>query len=141
MIALLEVLLDFNIKCLSTLSRKKEVTMTRSELCRASIGRLISGMTTAAFVTGLVLGAFSIQVQAQNYHVLHAFSGELDGSEPWAGLTIDAAGNLYGTTLYAGSDNHGTVFKFRHSGSGWVFSPLYSFTASDGVFTEALLTI
>jgi len=115
--------------------------MTRSELCRTSIGRLISGMTTAAFVTGLVLGTFSIQVQAQTYHVLHAFSGELDGSEPWAGLTIDAAGNLYGTTLYAGSDNHGTIFKLKHNGPGWVFSPLYSFTASDGMFTEAPLTI
>ena len=99
-------------------------------------------MRVAALAVGLLLIILPAQGPAQTYQVLHAFSGELDGSEPWAGVTIDAAGNLYGTTLYAGSDNRGTVFKLKHSGSGWVFSPLYSFRGTDdGQFPEAPLTI
>jgi uncharacterized repeat protein (TIGR03803 family) len=42
--------------------------------------------------------------------VLHNFNGK-DGSEPWAGLVLDATGNLYGTTAYGGPNGGGTVFK------------------------------
>ena len=34
---------------------------------------------------------------------LYDFQGSSDGMNPWSGLTFDAAGNLYGTTLYGGS--------------------------------------
>jgi uncharacterized repeat protein (TIGR03803 family) len=49
--------------------------------------------------------------------VLHSFTGGADGSGPKAGLTIDAAGNLYGTAGYGGDTKCdppygcGTVFK------------------------------
>jgi uncharacterized repeat protein (TIGR03803 family) len=42
--------------------------------------------------------------------VLHKFSG-MDGAYPDAGLTRDAAGNLYGTTNNGGAHNKGTVYK------------------------------
>jgi uncharacterized repeat protein (TIGR03803 family) len=49
--------------------------------------------------------------------VLHSFTGGTDGAHPWAGLTMDAVGNLYGTTQ-AGGDlacyapvGCGVVFK------------------------------
>jgi uncharacterized repeat protein (TIGR03803 family) len=34
--------------------------------------------------------------------VLHSFTGGEDGGGPWGGLTMDAAGNLYGATLSGG---------------------------------------
>jgi uncharacterized repeat protein (TIGR03803 family) len=34
--------------------------------------------------------------------VLHSFTGGADGALPWAGVVMDAAGNLYGTTLNGG---------------------------------------
>ncbi len=76
----------------------------------------------------------SQSAQAQTFTVLHAFTGGQDGGEPSAGLTLDKAGNLYGTTD-AGGVGFGTVFKLSHKGSGWVFSPLYSFQGdNDGEY-------
>ena len=43
---------------------------------------------------------------------------------------MDKAGNLYGTASIGGSTNNGTVFQLSHKGSGWVFTPLYSFQGS-----------
>ena len=43
--------------------------------------------------------------------VVHAFTGGADGSYPFAGLVLDATGNLYGTTYSGGTGNVGTVFK------------------------------
>ena len=47
-----------------------------------------------------------------NEKVLHSFNNNgVDGAEPCAGLIFDAAGNLYGTTYFGGTYNHGTVFE------------------------------
>jgi len=70
--------------------------------------------------------------QAQTFSVLHNFTGGLDGGLPYAGLSMDRGGNLYGTTATGGS-GYGAVFALLHKGSGWVFNPLYSFAGgSDG---------
>ncbi len=58
--------------------------------------------------------------------VLHAFAGGNDGASPYARLTFDAAGDLYGTTSEGGASGRGTVFKL--SFSGWTESVLYAFT-------------
>jgi len=47
-----------------------------------------------------------------------------DGLNPYAGVIRDAAGNLYGTTLYGGQWGDGTVFQLNSNGSEKV---LYSF--------------
>ena len=58
------------------------------------------------------------------------------GWQPYAGFTIDAAGNLYGTTSDYRSG--GTVFKLMPKGSGWVFSLLHRFgAAGDGAIPWA----
>jgi len=76
--------------------------------------------------------------QAQTYTVIHNFTGFQDGMLPYAGLTLDKAGNLYGTTFEGGRAGNGTVFKLRHFSSGWIFSPLYSFNGSnDGQAPQA----
>lgn len=44
--------------------------------------------------------------------LLHSFHGTPDGEDPEAGLIIDSAGNLYGTTIYGGeAGGYGTVFR------------------------------
>jgi len=80
--------------------------------------------------------------QAQTYKVLYNFTGGMDGSTPTAGLTKDAAGNLYGTAEFGGPAGQGTVFKLSHKGSGWVFTPLYSFHGgSDGAQPAARVIV
>ena len=96
------------------------------------------GLNLRAAAAGLALvGAFGLTVvatpaaQAQpTYKVLHNFTGGQDGGNPYSGVTMDKAGNLYGTT-YDGGSGYGGVFKLKHSGSAWLFSPLYSFAGGN----------
>ena len=39
--------------------------------------------------------------KAQTFQVLHSFTGKGGGTESYAGVTLDRAGNVYGTTIYA----------------------------------------
>jgi uncharacterized repeat protein (TIGR03803 family) len=60
--------------------------------------------------------------------VVHTFTG-LDGQSPVAGLSADAAGNLYSTTQIGGASNSGTVFELTPTANGGVkFTTLYTFT-------------
>ena len=69
--------------------------------------------------------------------VLYAFSGGSDGAFPMAGLLLDKAGNLYGTTQIGGSLNLGTVFERTAAGS---VSVLHKFTGGgDGSWPEGPL--
>jgi len=55
--------------------------------------------------------------QAQTFTVLYTFTSTADGEQPDAGLIQDAAGNLYGTTQYGGTNGgFGTVFKLDTTG-------------------------
>jgi uncharacterized repeat protein (TIGR03803 family) len=69
--------------------------------------------------------------------VLYSFAGGTDGATPYAGLVMDAKGNLYGTTYYGGTSTNcyldcGTVFKVSSKGKETV---LYSFTGgTDGAY-------
>ncbi len=47
--------------------------------------------------------------------VLHSFGNGTDASNPYASLTFDAAGNLYGTTVYGGTYGYGTGFEIIHN--------------------------
>ena len=67
--------------------------------------------------------------------VLYSFTGAADGADPEAALTMDAAGNLYGTTIEGGTNGNGTVFKLTRpkTGAKWTETVLYSFgTGTDG---------
>ncbi|HTA22549.1 MAG TPA: choice-of-anchor tandem repeat GloVer-containing protein [Terriglobales bacterium] len=69
--------------------------------------------------------------------VLYSFTGGADGSQPEAGVLEDAAGNLYGTTVYGGVSSFGTVFKLDQLGNETV---LHSFEGgSDGQYPHAPL--
>ena len=82
--------------------------------------------------------------------VLYDFTwSEGDGGAPYAGLFLDGAGNLFGTTVWGGAHGYGTVFELActnynssthscatHSSADTV---LYSFTGSagDGALPQA----
>lgn len=59
--------------------------------------------------------------------VLHAFLNGSDGADPFAGVTFDSSGNLYGTATEA-TYTCGLMYQLAPSGSEWTYSVLYTFT-------------
>ena len=95
---------------------------------------------TYALVLAVIFATITIAVPvvtAQTYTVIHNFTDQGDGGIPEAGLSLDRAGNLYGTTASGGTYDSGTVFKVSHSGSGWLTTPLFSFIPRDGYAPSA----
>lgn len=87
---------------------------------------------------------------AQTFSVIYKFTGGSLGAMPYAGLTMDVAGNLYGTTLAGGpgsctanlSSGCGTVYKLTQRNSQWTYSSLYSFAGgADGAGPETRVII
>lgn len=64
--------------------------------------------------------------------ILYSFLGGGDGLAPYTGVTVDAAGNLYGTTSLGGNGGDGTIFGLKNTGGVWSKTELYSFSGSDG---------
>jgi len=121
--------------------------MTSTRQIRNWFFGIVLRATTAALALTVVFGlmtTISQSLQAQTYKVLYNFTGQADGLEPEAGMTMDKAANLYGTTIYGGTGcgggeyGCGTAFKLKRAGSGWIFDPLYSFQGgSDGAYPAA----
>ena len=94
--------------------------------------RLIVLCGLAAFL------AASGAASAANENVLYSFCalGQFctDGADPAAGLTMDAAGNLYGTTVQGGADRNGTVFELTPNAAktSWTETVLHSFGSQSG---------
>jgi uncharacterized repeat protein (TIGR03803 family) len=75
--------------------------------------------------------------------VLYSFTGAADGSNPAAGLTFDAKGNLYGSAEYAGSGD-GTVFQLAKPAKGtttWTFGVILTMGGKKGDFPFGELMI
>jgi|HubBroStandDraft_5_1064220.scaffolds.fasta_scaffold03663_4 uncharacterized repeat protein (TIGR03803 family) len=94
----------------------------------------------------LVMAVAVSTTSAQTFRVLHNFSGGADGAMPYASLTMDRAGNIYGTASAGGQTlcpgGCGTVFRLAPSGSGWLFTPIYKFAGDpDGSSPRAPLAI
>jgi uncharacterized repeat protein (TIGR03803 family) len=68
--------------------------------------------------------------------VLHFFSNKGgDGNQPLGGVVLDAAGNIYGTTQYGGSNTCGTTAE-GFSGCGTVFELM---PTGGGVYREKVI--
>ncbi len=64
--------------------------------------------------------------------VLHSFGHAKDGATPLAGLILDSAGDLYGTTANGGVAGAGTVFELMPNGGTWTEKVLHSFNTKYG---------
>jgi uncharacterized repeat protein (TIGR03803 family) len=76
---------------------------------------------------------------------IYAFTSGSDGGVSQANLIFDAAGNLYGTTVYGGSTGCvsgygcGVVFELSPANGGWTESVLHAFSGSDGSYPQGSL--
>lgn len=93
------------------------------------------GMFILACVAGLALPAFSAHAR---FKALYSFTGNKGDCEPIAGVVLDKAGNLYGTTggaLCNGVGSNGTVYELARDGTETV---LYLFPPVSGCGPNAL---
>jgi uncharacterized repeat protein (TIGR03803 family) len=67
-----------------------------------------------------------------NYYFLNGRDLNIDGGDPYAGLIMDASGNLYGTTSSLGLGGSGTVFELVNSSGTYSEVPLLTFGTSCG---------
>jgi uncharacterized repeat protein (TIGR03803 family) len=68
---------------------------------------------------------------------VYVFSGGASGANPDSGLTMDAAGNLFGTTYAGGSTNIGTVYELKAGKNNkFTASVIHSFVGgtNDGTY-------
>jgi uncharacterized repeat protein (TIGR03803 family) len=83
--------------------------------------------------------AIATSAIAQKEVVLAPFNNHTGGTS--AGVVLDPAGNLYGTTFYGGLYGGGTVFELLPTaGAGWEQKILYSFDTrapADGTPSQA----
>jgi uncharacterized repeat protein (TIGR03803 family) len=120
--------------------------MTNPRQIRGLKSILRQHAATAGLAFAVVFALSALQTaQAQTFTVLYSFAGGNDGSNPFAGLVRDAAGNLYGTTYFGGGHTQqctggcGTVFKLTKAGHETV---LHRFTSGkDGNFPQADLLL
>ncbi len=109
-----------------------------------------TGAATFVANTGQIL--WGMGLPASTFAVLHNFSSGANGSNPFAGLTMNASGNtLYGSTgaggtgdcSYSGLTGCGTFFSLKLTNGAWTFDPLYSFQggSNDGEFPVRPVTI
>jgi uncharacterized repeat protein (TIGR03803 family) len=91
-------------------------------------GTTVSGGGSSAYSGGCGV-VFGVNTAGKE-RVLYRFGEGADGAGPYAGLVMDAKGNLYGTTQYGGTFGAGTVFMLDKTRKETV---LYSFSGgTDG---------
>lgn len=105
-------------------------------------GRLLldaSGNLYGTTSTGGASGdgtVYELPAGASAVTTLATFNGA-DGSAPFAGLVMDPAGNLFGTTSTGGSGGQGTVFELPKGSS--TIATLVSFNGNNGSMPEGEL--
>ena len=87
-------------------------------------GHTLYGMTTTGGTAGRGT-IYAINTDGTGFRTLHYFTGGADGARPQTGKLVLAGNTLYGTTLDAGDNNTGTIFKINTDGSG--FAVIYTF--------------
>lgn len=86
------------------------------------LGGLDFWVTIAALAIAVLMIVAATQAQGQTLTVLHSFTTKGGGSQPYAGVTIDRAGNLYGATTSGANGNAALILgvgcgKSRHDKS------------------------
>ena len=72
---------------------------------------------------------------------VHAFTDTPDGHAPMAGVTFDAAGNMFGTTSNGGNSGSGVLYEISPTTGGWSESVVHSFSnGADGGYPSTPVT-
>ncbi len=99
------------------------------------MGKVTGIRALMVVLTGLALSVLISQpALAQTFNVIYSFNTGPIGIFPFAGVTLDAHGNVYGTNNNYGL-GYGTVYKLMYKDGAWMASPLYEFQGgNDGAF-------
>ncbi len=120
------------------------------QILSATIRNSISGLTMDA--AGNIFGpsssstgqsiVFELSPKGKggwNTTVIYTFTTGLTGSgTSWSPLTVDAAGNLYGTVTKGAVNNNGEVFKLSPGTTGYTETVLFNFSPSSSASTGNL---
>ena len=83
---------------------------------------------------------FEILAGSTTATTLYSFTDAgTDGANPHAGVTLDAKGDIFGTTMYGGGNNDGTVFEIKAGTT--TATTLCSFTGTNGTIPYAGVTL
>jgi hypothetical protein len=118
---------DSQPECVIIVSRPQTLKPNRLQNLSLPIRAAIVSLICMIVCSGGLLAQTTEQV-------LHVFSYQKDGGFPFAGLTLDSTGNLYGVSYLGGSGSGvccGVVFELSPTGSGWGFKVLHTFTGPD----------
>lgn len=93
-----------------------------------------STLACVRLVSVLALQSALLTLCAQTSPVIYSFTGSTtDGANPHRAVAISSNGTLYGTTVYGGPANMGTVYKLLPGSSNtWTESVLHFFAGTDG---------
>ncbi len=99
-------------------------------MLKVSLNRALIIMLASLALTAIV----SQPALAQTFNVIYSFNIGPIGVFPYAGVTLDTHGNVYGTNNAYGV-GYGTVYKLAYRDGVWMASPLYEFQGgNDGAF-------
>ena len=74
-------------------------------------------------------------------NAIFVFEAGFPGWAPYAGLVVDKAGHLYGTTIYGGNLGSGAVFELAQVKGVWQETVIHNFGAGDGIYPYGPLAI
>lgn len=81
-------------------------------------GEVKAGLTKSVLAVTVAAVQWTNACNAQTYSVLHTFTNNPDGTQPYAGLTVSGT-TLFGTTRSGGSADSGMLFKINTDGTGF----------------------
>ena len=99
-------------------------------------------------LNGGTVYAFARQDGKAHVRALYSFCSTLpcnEGAAPLGGLTVDAAGNIFGIANLGGAQGEGAVFELSSNGTKYKYRVLYNFcsqqSCTDGIRPAAGLTL
>jgi len=112
------------------------VNIMKSVSMTAIPGQSVACIQAFAILLAICLAA-APAAQAQTFKLVHTFTGTPDGAQPFQSSPLILNGALYGTTLFGGLYNDGTIFKVDRTGKETV---LYNFAGgADGSVPDGTL--
>jgi uncharacterized repeat protein (TIGR03803 family) len=92
----------------------------------------VYGTATGGVKNAGVVYKFTLAKKGWKEKLIYSFKDGKDGNDPWAGVTLDACGNVFGTTYKGGKYGLGTVYELAVNGNRYTRKILWSFNGIDG---------